>query len=176
MAHESEAPEAAHSSSQSDPSLSRNVSFSRLNAQAPEFVPTPRPSAQPPPRLLVPPPPPPPPFHHHVPIQAHVIPVHHPHPHHVPVPVQFQPHPHHSHHHHNHHQYYDQEVPPQAQIESDHAPASSNKNNKLSEEAALKVLNQVLRINSQLPTAFFYYAIRVLLRYVSSSHFFFGTE
>jgi La-related protein 7 len=161
MAHESEAPEAAHSSSQSDPSLSRNVSFSRLNAQAPEFVP---------------PPPPPPPFHHHVPIQAHVIPVHHPHPHHVPVPVQFQPHPHHSHHHHNHHQYYDQEVPPQAQIESDHAPASSNKNNKLSEEAALKVLNQVLRINSQLPTAFFYYAIRVLLRYVSSSHFFFGTE
>ncbi|XP_059448792.1 la-related protein 6B [Corylus avellana] len=137
MAHESAAPETAHS----DPSLSRNVSFSRLNAQAPEFVPTPRASAQPP-RLLVPPPPPPPPFHHHVPIQAHVIPVHHPHPHHVPVQVQYQPHPHHPHHHHNHHQFYEQEVAPQAQIESDHAPASSNKN-KLSEEATVKVLNQV---------------------------------
>lgn len=156
MAHESAAPEAAHSSSQSDPSLSRSVSFSRLNAQAPEFVPTPRASAQPP-RLLVPPPPPPPPFHHHVPIQAHVIPVHHPHPHHVPVQVQYQPHPHHSHHHHNHnhHQYYEQEVAPQAQIESDHAPTSSNKN-KLPEEASLKVLNQVLGIKYQLPTAFFF--------------------
>ncbi|GAV67152.1 La domain-containing protein [Cephalotus follicularis] len=63
---------------ESDPC--RNASLSRLNAQAPAFVPT-RNSTQPPPppRLLIPPPPvmhvyhppPPPPFH--VPIHGHVI-------------------------------------------------------------------------------------------------------
>ncbi|XP_021642245.2 la-related protein 6B isoform X2 [Hevea brasiliensis] len=104
------------SQSSSDPSLSRNVSFSKLNAQAPEFVPTrsqqqPPPPPPPPPRLTVVPPPPPPaammhiyppppPSPFHVPIHSpvpvpHVIPVqnHHPHPH---------PH-HHNHHQHQHH-------------------------------------------------------------------------
>lgn len=129
MAQEESLPETSDPSSSSS-SLSRNVSFSRLNAQAPEFVPT-----QPPPSRLVapaPPPPPPPPTHpyptppafHVAAIQAvvptppppgaHVIPVHHHHhhphhPHHVPV--QYHPHPNHHHHpHHNnnhsHHQYY----------------------------------------------------------------------
>ncbi|RYR52887.1 hypothetical protein Ahy_A06g027753 isoform B [Arachis hypogaea] len=58
MAQESltEAPDMCPSSSHADPSLSRNLSSSRLNAQAPEFVPT-RPTT----RLVVPPPPPPPP-------------------------------------------------------------------------------------------------------------------
>ncbi|KAG2728309.1 hypothetical protein I3843_01G194800 [Carya illinoinensis] len=132
--------------SPSDPSLSRNVSFSRLNAQAPEFVPITLPSTQPP-RILVPPPPPPPPPtppSFHVPIHGHVIPVHHHHsPHHVPV--QYHPHP--------HHQYYaggcvfggEQEVAVhhhQAQIVSDHGPTSSSKS-KLSEDSTQKILNQV---------------------------------
>ncbi|XP_048228532.1 la-related protein 6B isoform X3 [Ricinus communis] len=114
-------------SSSSDPSLSRNVSFSKLNAQAPEFVPT-RPSShqqqqqqqQPPPptaslnRLtVIPPPPPPPAMMHiypppspfHVPIHSpvpvsHVIPVHNHHPHH---PHQHSNNPNHNHHHHQHH-------------------------------------------------------------------------
>ncbi|KAF9679275.1 hypothetical protein SADUNF_Sadunf07G0123000 [Salix dunnii] len=98
------------SSSSSDPSLSRNMSFSKLNAQAPAFVPT-RPQSQPPPppppRLTVIPPPPPPtammhmyppPSPFHVPIHS---PVHLPH----VIPVQNH-HLHHNHHHnsHNHHQ------------------------------------------------------------------------
>ncbi|KAB1218184.1 La-related protein 6B [Morella rubra] len=155
MAEESAAPEAPDSSqlsqSNSDPSLSRNVSFSRLNAQAPEFVPSPRASSQPP-RILAPPPPPPPPFHvpmhGHLPVPpSHVIPVHHHHPPHH-APVQFHPHPHA----HPHHQYYggggfggEQEVAvqhDQAQSESDHGPTSSSKT-KLSEEATQKILNQV---------------------------------
>ncbi|EEF33296.1 lupus la ribonucleoprotein, putative [Ricinus communis] len=114
-------------SSSSDPSLSRNVSFSKLNAQAPEFVPT-RPSShqqqqqQPPPppptaslnRLtVIPPPPPPPAMMHiypppspfHVPIHSpvpvsHVIPVHNHHPHHH---HQHSNNPNHNHHHHQHH-------------------------------------------------------------------------
>ncbi|KAE8646076.1 la-related protein 6B isoform X2 [Cucumis sativus] len=110
------------SSSQSDLSLSRNSSLSRLNAQAPEFVPT-RPSTRsdlqplpPPPkqspRILIPSPPPPPPpamMHgypppppgspFHVPIQTTPVPV----PTHV-VSIQNHPyHPHHRHHHHSHH-------------------------------------------------------------------------
>ncbi|KAG2722342.1 hypothetical protein I3760_02G124500 [Carya illinoinensis] len=156
MAPESAASEAldsleSSSSHSSDPSLSRNVSFSRLNAQAPEFVPTARPPAQPP-RILVPPPPPPPPFHvpihGHVPVSpGHVIPVHHHHsPHRLPVQYHAHPHPH------PHHQYYggggfsgEREVTVQhhqAQIESDQGPTSSSKN-KLSEESTQKILNQV---------------------------------
>ncbi|XP_038888029.1 la-related protein 6B [Benincasa hispida] len=114
------------SSSQSDPSLSRNSSLSRLNAQAPEFVPT-RPSTrsdlQPPqsapgpppppppkqsPRILIPSPPPPPAMMHvyppppgspfHVPIQTPV-----PVPTHVVSIQNHHYHPHHRHHHHSHH-------------------------------------------------------------------------
>ncbi|KAJ4723906.1 la-related protein 6B [Melia azedarach] len=109
-------------SSSSDPSLSRNSSFSRLNAQAPEFVPTRNSSTQSkqqvqqPPRVVMPPPPPPsamihsphhPPLYSphgtgafHVAVQNHVIPVHHQihHPqHHVPVQN-------YHHHHRNHNQ------------------------------------------------------------------------
>ncbi|KAK9288522.1 hypothetical protein L1049_016981 [Liquidambar formosana] len=151
------------SSPSSDPSLSRNVSFSRLNAKAPEFVPTrststPRPDLQQPqpqpqPRLVMPqgPPPPPPPgvVHvfptppfHHVPIQNHHHHQHHPHPHHHHV--QYHPHPQ------QHHQYYggggfgEQEVvmqPQQASVDStDHVSTSRN---GLSEEATQKILNQV---------------------------------
>ncbi|KAJ9173929.1 hypothetical protein P3X46_017013 [Hevea brasiliensis] len=92
--------QSSSSSSSSDPSLSRNESFSKLNAQAPEFVPT-RPQQRPPPPPPSPPAammhiyPPPPPSTFHVPIHSpvpvpHVIPVQNHHPHH-----------HHQHQHHN---------------------------------------------------------------------------
>uniref|UniRef100_A0A5B6ZFZ1 Putative la-related protein 6B n=1 Tax=Davidia involucrata TaxID=16924 RepID=A0A5B6ZFZ1_DAVIN len=144
-------------SSSSDPSLSRNVSFSRLNAQAPEFVPRSSSSSSttPQPRLVIPQPPPPglvhvyPPHNSpfHVPIQSHMaVPTHvsvqnhHPHPHHVPVQYQ-----------HHHRQYYGgvgfgdhQEVAvpsqQQAPVELDHASGSRN---GLSEESTQKILNQV---------------------------------
>ncbi|KAK7338245.1 hypothetical protein VNO77_18849 [Canavalia gladiata] len=160
MAHESlsETPDISPSSSttqsQSDPSLSRNVSFSRLNAQAPEFVPTratPRTDLQQT-RLVVPPPPPSPPASgmvhvysqppaspFHIPIQGHVVPVQNHHHHHLAhqhhVPAHYRSN-HHS------HQYY---VSPdsgvqQSQVDPDHAPSSKN---KLSDEAGQKILNQV---------------------------------
>lgn len=165
-------------STSSDPCLSRNVSFSRLNARAPEFIPSPRSDLH-----TISPPSPPPPAppqaqgvlqvyqtsqspSFHVPIHSlvpsHVIPSiqnHHHHP----------PHPHHPHHHHNHphplplqyqhhHQYYaaaasggggggfaDHEVvgrqqQPPAADSLDHSAPSKN---KLSDEASLKILNQV---------------------------------
>ncbi|XP_061373051.1 la-related protein 6B [Gastrolobium bilobum] len=156
-------PSSSTAQSQPDPSLSRNGSFSRLNAQAPEFVPTratPRTDLQQP-RLVVPPPPPPPPpasgtvhvysppptspFHipiqGHVPVASQVVPVqnhhHHlAHRHHVPV---------HYRSHHLPHQYYVssdsgvQQVQ-QSQVEPDHSPSSKS---KLSDEASQKILNQV---------------------------------
>nr|XP_029149950.1 la-related protein 6B isoform X4 [Arachis hypogaea] len=153
MAQESltEAPDMCPSSSHADPSLSRNLSSSRLNAQAPEFVPT-RPTT----RLVVPPPPPPPPpsgmVHvypppptspFHVQIQGHVPAVQNHHHHHLA-------HQHHHHvqahyrSHHHPHQYHvgtDSGVPQvqQSHGESDHTPSSKS---KLSEEASQKILNQ----------------------------------
>lgn len=119
-----------------DPSLSRSLSFSRLNAQAPEYVPT-RPTARADllqPRLIVPPPTSP----FHLPIQGH-----------VPV-VQVQNHHHLTHqvHYRSHHhpqQYYVssdsglQQVQ-QSQVDPDHPPSSKT---KLSDEAGQKILNQV---------------------------------
>ncbi|XP_050388147.1 la-related protein 6B [Argentina anserina] len=136
--------EPALSDSVLDPSLSRNASFSRLNAQAPEFVPNRSPTAaSPPPLPLYSPPLTPTPFH--VPIQVvpppppHVLPVHHRH----HLPVQY-----------HHHQYYapgfagDQEQPPpDDQFPVDHATSSSTtpskSHSKLSDEATSKILNQV---------------------------------
>ncbi|XP_015879499.3 la-related protein 6B isoform X2 [Ziziphus jujuba] len=179
-----EAPAAASSSSSSssDPSLSlsRNVSFSRLNARAPEFVPSPRADPH---TIPTPPPPPPPPptppfqpppfhvpvgpIHPHVP---HVIPIqnhHHPHPHphhhhhHHPHPQHHHPHPHlqlqyqpHQHHHFyappgssdQHHQQQSQGQgadPVDHSAHSSNANANSNSKSKLSDDAALKILNQV---------------------------------
>lgn len=104
-------------SSSSLSSLSRNVSFSRLNAQAPEFVPTPR--------LLVPPPPPPP-LHHHL---LYSPPPPHPHHHH--------PHHHQVVHYRSHHQY-----PPQEVEQPEHTPSSKTK--PLSDEQPHhKILKQV---------------------------------
>ncbi|XAR71504.1 hypothetical protein NMG60_11028811 [Bertholletia excelsa] len=154
------------SSSSSDPALSRNSSFSRLNAQAPEFVPRSSPSSTSPslprpdgtqPRLVVPPPQATPPGLLHLypgPNSAFHVPVHgghvavpvqknHHYPHHVPV--QYHP---------QHHrpQYYgggfvdhqdvtvqgpSKQQPP---VELDHPPALKN---GLSEEAIQKILNQV---------------------------------
>lgn len=121
------------SSSSTDPSLSRNSSFSRLNAKAPEFVPTRNSQSTqtktqvqvqvqvqqppPPPRVVMPPPPPPaaamihphPPSPHHVyPPHGtgafHVIPVHHQMHHQHHVPVQNYHQQQHQHHrNHNHH-------------------------------------------------------------------------
>ncbi|XP_020211837.1 la-related protein 6B isoform X2 [Cajanus cajan] len=145
-------PPSSTAQSQSDPSLSRSVSFSRLNAQAPEFVPTratPRTDLQQP-RLVAPPPPPPPASgmvhvysppptsQFHIPIQGHVVPVqnhhHHlAHQHHVPVHYRSHHHP---------HQYYvspDSTVQ-QSQVDPDQAPSSKS---KLSDEASQKILNQV---------------------------------
>ncbi|KAA8527217.1 hypothetical protein F0562_034686 [Nyssa sinensis] len=142
--------------SSANSSLSRNVSFSRLNAQAPEFVPrsSSASSTMPQPRFVIPQAPPPGLVHvypapnspFHVPIQSHMavpshVPVqnHHPHPHHVPVQY------------HDHHRYYGgvgfgdhQEVASSAQqkapVEPDHVSGSRN---GLSEEATQKILNQV---------------------------------
>lgn len=147
-------PPSSTAESQPDPSLSRNVSFSRLNAQAPEFVPTratPRTDLQQP-RLDGPPPPPPPASgivhiysppptsQFHVPIQGHVVPVqnHHHHlPHHHHVPAHYR-----SHHHPHHHKYYasSDSAVQQSQLDPDHAPSSKS---KLSDEASQKIMNQV---------------------------------
>ncbi|KAL2954899.1 hypothetical protein AAZX31_19G248500 [Glycine max] len=145
-------PPSSTAQSQPDPSLSRNVSFSRLNAQAPEFVPTrasPRADFQQP-RLVVPPPPPPPASgilhvysppptsQFHVPIQGHVVPVqnhhHHlAHQHHVPA--------HYRSHHHPHQYYVSSDSAVQhSQVDPDHALSSKS---KMSDEASQKILNQV---------------------------------
>uniref|UniRef100_A0A2P2JZL2 La-related protein 6B-like n=1 Tax=Rhizophora mucronata TaxID=61149 RepID=A0A2P2JZL2_RHIMU len=170
----------ASPSSSADPSLSRNVSFSKLNAKAPEFVPTRTQQQQPPP----PPPPPPPaaaaPMMHiytpppgsfHVPIHSplaapHVIPVHQHQHHHaqqyVPVrnPSNQNNNPYvaaahyqgnHNHHHHHHHHHYGKKVVQtehaegDAAVDKDKDAASRSKTDKngLSDEATLKLLNQV---------------------------------
>ncbi|MED6206185.1 hypothetical protein PIB30_024478 [Stylosanthes scabra] len=159
MAQESltEAPDTLPSSSgaqsHADPSLSRNLSSSRLNAQAPEFVPT-----RPTPRLVVPPPPPPPPpsamVHvypppptspFHVPIQGHVpaaVQNHHHHhlaPQHHHVQVHYRPH----HHPHQYHVASDSGVPPQVQQSHGEADHTTSSKSKLTEEASQKILNQV---------------------------------
>ncbi|KAK6914436.1 hypothetical protein RJ641_021757 [Dillenia turbinata] len=148
------------SSAASDPSLSRNVSFSRLNARAPEFVPTRpqttgavavRPDLQQQPRLVIPQPQalvnvypsPNSPFHPHVPVQYH-----HPH-----------PHPHHHHHHHQHHQTHygggrgEQDGVSQQQQLTDHdrhdRGTSSASKNALSEEATQKLLNQTVSVDGK---------------------------
>ncbi|XP_011005266.1 PREDICTED: la-related protein 6B-like [Populus euphratica] len=101
------------SSSSSGPSLSRNVSFSKLNAQAPAFVPTrPQSQPQPPPRMTVIPPPPPPPasmMHMYPPPSPFHVPIHSPvHLPHV-IPVQNHHHHHNSHNQlHNHQQHHNQ--------------------------------------------------------------------
>ena len=155
-------PSSSTAQSQADPSLSRNVSSSRLNAQAPEFVPTrapSRPDLQHP-RLVAPPPPPPPPpsgmvhvypppptspfpiqIQGHVPVASQVVPVqnhhHHlAHQHHLPVHYRSHHHP---------HQYYVSSDSSVQQVQQSHAEpdhASSSKS-KLSEEASQKILNQV---------------------------------
>ncbi|KAK7354892.1 hypothetical protein VNO80_20463 [Phaseolus coccineus] len=138
-------PPSSTAQSQSDPSLSSNGSFSRLNAQAPEFVPTratPRTDLQQP-RLVVSPPPPASSMVHvyslpHIPIQGHVVPVqnhHHNlgHQHHVPVHYRSHHHP---------HQYYVSSDPTVQQSQVDPDRISSSKS-KLSDEASQKILNQV---------------------------------
>ncbi|GLT73687.1 hypothetical protein SLA2020_455260 [Shorea laevis] len=148
------------SSSSSDPQLSRSSSSSRLNAQAPEFVPT-RSATQPPQqqqqqqqqqapppppqhRIIIPPPPPPamlhvysppPPFHvpvhSPVPMPPHMVPVHH----HVPV----------RNHQNHHHQYYggEQDGEVGKKDHKDQKDHSASSKNGLSEEAVQKILNQV---------------------------------
>ncbi|GLT66091.1 hypothetical protein SLA2020_384810 [Shorea laevis] len=140
--------------SSSDPQLSRSLSSSRLNAQAPEFVLI-RPAAtqsqqqQAPHRIIVTPPSPPamlhvyppaPPFHvpvhSPVPMPAHMVPVHH----HVPVWN-------HQNHHH-HHQYYgggsgEQEGEVGKRDIKDQKDHSASLKNGPSEEAVQKILNQV---------------------------------
>ncbi|KAG7022340.1 La-related protein 6B, partial [Cucurbita argyrosperma subsp. argyrosperma] len=99
--------------SQSDPSLSRNSSLSRLNAQAPEFPPPPPPSSKQSPRILIPSPPPPPAVMHVYPPPPPGSPFH--------VPIQ-SPQP---------------QKPP---VESDYGAPSRT---KLTEEVSQKLLNQV---------------------------------
>ncbi|KAK8480766.1 hypothetical protein V6N13_024674 [Hibiscus sabdariffa] len=140
-------------SSSSDPQLSRNLSSSRLNAQAPEFVPTrsapqQQQQQQQSLRMMIPPPPPPglmhvysptpaparAAFHLPMPMQPHMVPVHH----HMSM-RNHQPHPYQNHHHR------EQEVEAVAkkdqQEHKDQGATSSKKG--LSEEATLKILNQV---------------------------------
>lgn len=121
--------------SSSDPSLSRNVSFSKLNAQAPAFVPTrPQqpPPPPPPPRLtVISPPPPPPPA---AAAMMHIYPPPPPSPFHVPIhspvpvphviPVQNH-HPHH-HNHHHHHQHHNQQYVPVRNHNNHHHSHSQN--------------------------------------------------
>ncbi|XP_061947926.1 la-related protein 6B-like isoform X1 [Populus nigra] len=151
------------SPSSSDPSLSRNVSFSKLNAQAPAFVPT-RPQPQPPPRLSVIPPPPPPPagMMHMFPPSPFHVPIHGPVPlpHVIPVPN----HHHHNnhHHHHNHHNQHQQQYVPvrkhnqlhnskrvpqqfeeEVEVVVNKDAAASSDHVAKSDEAMNKLLNQV---------------------------------
>ncbi|GMI64591.1 La related protein 6b [Hibiscus trionum] len=142
---------ASSSSSSSDPQLTRNLSSSRLNAQAPEFVPTrstPQQQQQSL-RMMIPPPPPPgmmhvyspPPapggvaFHFPVPVPPHLVPVHH----HTSM-RNHHPHPYQNPNHR------EQEVEAVAKKDQqkehkDHGATSSK--NGLSEEATFKIVNQV---------------------------------
>jgi len=151
------------SPSSSDPSLSRNVSFSKLNAQAPAFVPT-RPQPQPPPRLSVIPPPPPPPagMMHMFPPSPFHVPIHGPVPlpHVIPVPNHHH-HNNHHHHHNPHNQHQQQYVPvrkhnqlhnskrvPQqfeeeVEVVVNKDAAASSDHAAKSDEAMNKLLNQV---------------------------------
>lgn len=124
------------SSSDPSPQLSRNLSSSRLNAKAPEFVPRSSSSTDPTQQtqLLYHQPPPPPPLtpgsgYFHAPaIQGHVrVPVqnHRAYAHHVPVQYHQQ----------HHHQLV--QAQKQGAIDSDHVPK-----NGLTEEATQKILNQ----------------------------------
>ncbi|XP_074292062.1 la-related protein 6B [Silene latifolia] len=140
---------------QPQPPLSRNSSFSKLNAKAPEFVPM-KPAQSPPLPMIVPPPPPP------STAVVHVFPPTIP----IPVPVRGVPHPHpHIHHHQVHHsnnnsnnqsnndrQY--KKVSKQVdavgssqggQVDKDQGGSgnSSSNTNGLSDEAAQKLINQV---------------------------------
>lgn len=138
-------------SSSSDPSLSRNESFSKLNAQAPEFVPT-RPQQQRPPppppspsaaMMHIYPPPPPSPFH--VPIHSpvpvpHVIPIqnHHVHHHHPHLQHQYQQYPpvrNHSNHHHGQNSHY---VPLQYHGNQNHFASKKGQSEEDMEVAAKK--------------------------------------
>lgn len=148
------------SSSASDPQLSRTLSSSRLNAQAPEFVPTrstPQQQPQqshrmmipspPPPGMLhvYPPPPQPPPSAFHLPVHSpvpmpppHMVPIHH----HMPT----RNHHHHHNPYQNHHHHREQEVDAVAKkdLQKEHKDhgATSSKNGS-PEEATSKILNQV---------------------------------
>ncbi|KAE8704130.1 Chloroplast outer envelope protein 37 isoform 1 [Hibiscus syriacus] len=144
------------SASSSDPQLSRSLSSSRLNAQAAEFVPTRttphhhhhQQQQQQSLRMMIPPSPPPgmmhvysphpalpgTGFHLPVPVPPHLVPVHH----HISM-RNHHPSPYHNHHHR------EQETEAVARKDQkehkDHDTASSKKGP--SEEAALKILNQV---------------------------------
>ncbi|XVE76661.1 hypothetical protein DITRI_Ditri12bG0191900 [Diplodiscus trichospermus] len=142
----------------SDPNLSRNLSSTRLNAQAPEFVPTrSTPQKQQPlqqsHRMMIPPPPPPgmmqvypsppPPPSFHIPLRSpvplppHMVPVHH----HMPMRNHHNPYQNHHHHHHREQEVEAVTKKDQHKERKDHGATSDE--NGLSEEATLKILNQV---------------------------------
>ncbi|GMH08754.1 hypothetical protein Nepgr_010594 [Nepenthes gracilis] len=148
----------------SEPALARNVSFSKLNAQAPEFVPmktqsTPAVA----PRIAIAPPSPSTPqtvsgmVHvygapnspSNVPIQAMVVQNHHHHPHmhNQQHHVHYHHHPQHPHHHQKIHQFYgggEQDAVVQGQqLQYDKDHGNTVARNGLSEEATQKILNQV---------------------------------
>ncbi|KAJ7947423.1 La-related protein like [Quillaja saponaria] len=182
----SEAPDPSSSSctvqTQSDSSLLRNASFSRLNAQAPEFVPnrtSPRSDLQQP-RLVNPPSPTPPSGVFHVYPPSHGSSFHIPIQSHISADSQVVPLRNHSHHHHQHHvsvkyhihshqrQHYvkvsgsgfgeQDSGSQQPQVDTDHGPKS-----KLSEEATQKILNQVEYYFSDLNLA----TTDLLMRFIS---------
>lgn len=141
--HNHQSSPSSTTSSLSDPSLSRNSSFSRLNAKAPEFVPrssstgsgsSSSSSSIPQPHGLI----------HvypglHVPVHGgggHVAVPHH-HAHHVPVQY-------HHHHGHNRPVLVQAQQPVAVGVEPDHVPPLRN---GLSEEATLKILNQASLLN-----------------------------
>ncbi|XP_076895585.1 la-related protein 6B-like isoform X1 [Bidens hawaiensis] len=126
------------------PSLTRDVSFSRLNAKAPEFVPRTTDLTQP--RLVISPPPPTSPglIHvypnpnspFHAPIVTHV-PVAVPNHHHHHVAMQYHHHQHHNHHqqqqHHSHQRFLDQKD----------GSGDPELKDGLTDEATQKIVNQV---------------------------------
>ncbi|KAJ0034319.1 hypothetical protein Pint_26379 [Pistacia integerrima] len=175
---------AGDQSQPSSSDLSRSASFSKLNARAPEFVPARSPTTSSttsstasqsqvqlqvpsPPRVMMPSPAA---FHNHhpphvysphqgtafhVPMQNHVIPVHH-HPHHHQIQhhVQVQNyHNHHPHHHrnhnqkhkqkHNHFHHYDEENQEVEVTVEDQKDQKDQHHGGLSDESTQKILNQV---------------------------------
>lgn len=169
---QSEAP-APESTSDPSISISRNASFGstnsssscsnrRLNAQAPEFVPTNRNNSDPHAPIPSSPGPPSPqgmlqvyhsPFH--VPLQPHLVP-----PPHV-IPIQNH-HLHHSQpiplHHQYPHPYYtpssggsvfgDRDLAHQSATSSSDHSNSNSKNSKVSDDSTLKIINQVFSLSS----------------------------